>query len=100
MSFFDRQGIPESLVRDGAQAENRPGSRKEPHSGDGQGNSNEDNSDSNSNSILESDKENKFEKDIRILQDYLFRNAFTGATGHAKMVGGQWTAQSIEAVLH
>ncbi len=29
MSFFDRQGIPESLVGDRAQAENGPGSREE-----------------------------------------------------------------------
>ena len=49
---------------------NGPGSREEPHSGDGQGNSNEDDSDSDSESISESDKNNEFEKDVRILRDY------------------------------
>ncbi|KAL9062882.1 MAG: hypothetical protein Q9161_009717 [Pseudevernia consocians] len=80
MSFFDRQGIPESLVRDRAQAENGPGSREEPYSGDGQGNSNEDDSDSDSDSISESDKDNKFEKDIRILRDYSFISFDTNQT--------------------
>ena len=72
MSFFDRQGIPESLVRDRAQAENGPGSREEPYSDDGQGNSNGDDSDSDSDSISESDKNNEFVKDVRILRDYSF----------------------------
>ena len=80
MSFFDRQGIPKSLVRDRAQAENGPESREEPHSGDGQGNSNEDDSDSDSDSISESDKDNKFEKDIRILRDYSFISFDTNQT--------------------
>ena len=70
MSFFDRQGIPVSLVRDRAHAENGPGSREEPHSGNGTGNSNEDDSDSDSDSISELDKENEFKKDVRMLQDY------------------------------
>ena len=79
MSFFDRQGIPESLVRDRAQAEN---GREEPHSGDGQGSSNEDDSDSNSDSdsISESDKDNEFEKDVRILRDYSFISFDTNQT--------------------
>ena len=82
MSFFDRQGIPESLVRDRAQAENGPGSREEPYSGDGQGNSNEDDSDidSDSDSISESDKDNEFEKDVRILRDYSFISYDTNQT--------------------
>ena len=82
MSFFDRQGIPESLVRDRAQAENGPGSREEPHSGDGQGNSNEDdsNSDSDSDSISKLDKDNEFEKDVRILRDYSFISFDTNQT--------------------
>ena len=82
MSFFDRQGIPESLVRDRAQAENGPGSREEPYSGDGQGNSNEDDSDSDSDSdsISESDKDNEFEKDVRILRKYSFISFDTNQT--------------------
>ena len=80
MSFFDRQGIPKSLVRDRAQAENRPGNREEPHSGDGQGNSNEDDSDSDSDSISESDKNNEFEKDVRILRVYSFISFDTNQT--------------------
>lgn len=84
MSFFDRQGIPESLVRDGAQAENEPRSREERHPDDGQGNNNEDNGDrdsySDKDSISESGKDHEFEKDVRILRDYSFISFDTSQT--------------------
>ena len=80
MSFFDRQGIPESLIRDRAQAENGRGSREERCSGDGEGNGNEDDSVSDSDSISESDNYNEFEKDVRILRDYSFISFDTNQT--------------------
>ena len=82
MNFFDRQSIPESLLKDRAQAENRPRSRKECHFGDGQGKSYKDNSDndSDSDSISESDKDNGFEKDARTLRDYSFISFDTNQT--------------------
>ena len=84
MSFFDRQGIPESLVKNRARAENGLRSREERHFGDGQGNSNGDDSnsdsDSDSDSILESDEDDEFEKDARILRDYSFISFDTNQT--------------------
>ena len=82
MSFFDRQSIPESLLKDRAQAEKGPRSRNERYPSDGQRNSNEDNnnSDSDSGSMSEPDKDDEFEKDVRMLRDYLFISFDTNQT--------------------
>lgn len=65
MSFFDRQSIPESLLRD--RAENETENRRSDHK---QGNSDKD--DRSSVSKSESDEDKEFEKDLQILRDYSF----------------------------
>jgi len=76
MSFFDRRGIPEYLVRGRARPRKGPGSREERRPDDQQGNRNEDggdgDSDSDGNSILEASKHDGFEENLQILRGYSF----------------------------
>ena len=84
MSFFDRQGIPEPLVRGRARAGNGPGSRKERRRDDEKGNGNEDGSDGDGNgdrdSISEASNDDGFEEDVQILRDYSFISLETSRT--------------------
>jgi hypothetical protein len=105
MSFFDRQGISEALVRKRAESGNGHGSQEErdEHNGREEEEDNEDDASKCS-------KDDRFEDDVQTLRDYSFlsvgtdrtfeMNACAGATGYAKMVGGQQKARAVEAVLH
>ena len=72
MSFFDRQGIPEALVRNQAETGNDHRSREEPYKEDEK----EDDEDSASNP----DKDDRFEDDVDILRNYSFISIETDRT--------------------
>jgi tetratricopeptide (TPR) repeat protein len=72
MSFFDRQGIPETLIRNQGGTGNR-------HKGEEAINTDGENSDSD-NSMLEASVNDGFEEDVLTLRDYSFITLTTDAT--------------------
>lgn len=72
MSFFDRQGIPEDLLRNQGEVENRSGNLGK-DGGVDEGNGNEDN-------VSESSVDDKFEDDILTLRNYSFISVNSDAT--------------------
>ncbi|KAI4163243.1 MAG: hypothetical protein LQ342_003179 [Letrouitia transgressa] len=71
MSFFDRQGIPDSLIRN--RAESRSGHRsQEEHSIDKEREGTQESDEDNKDSASISSKDDEFEDDVQILRDYSF----------------------------
>ena len=78
MSFFDRQGIPEALVRKRVESGSRHGSQEErdEHNGIEEEEGNEDNEDNAS----ECSEDDGFEDDVQTLRDYSFLSVSTDRT--------------------
>jgi len=76
MSFFDRQGIPESLVRNRAQTGGGCGSQSQLD----QDKERENGEESGENSISDSSEDDGFEDDIQVLRNYSFISIDTDGT--------------------
>ena len=74
MSFFDRQGIPEFLVRNRAQTRGDRGSQNQFD----RDNERENGEESGGNSTSDSSEDDEFENDVQILRDYSFISIDTG----------------------
>jgi len=116
MSFFDRQGIPEALVRDRARVESGPGTREERRPDDEQGNGNEDGSggdgdgdndddgdgegNGDRDSISEAGQDDRFEEDVQILRDYSFISLSADGTFEMHALVRLATRRWLEAYGH
>ena len=77
MSFFDRQGIPEALVRKRAESVNGHGSQEERDEHDGR----EEEEEEDDNDVTsESSEDNGFEDDVQTLRNYSFLSVNTDQT--------------------
>ena len=78
MSFFDRQGIPESLVRNRAQIGSGCGSQSQSQLD--QDTERENGKESGENSMSDSSEDDKFEDDVQVLRNYSFISCDTDRT--------------------
>ncbi|KAL8831573.1 MAG: hypothetical protein Q9191_000782 [Dirinaria sp. TL-2023a] len=69
MSFFDRQGIPETLIRKRTEIGNGHRSQEERDEHDSE---EEENKKDNKDDVSESNEEDEFEDDVQMLRNYLF----------------------------
>ncbi len=76
MSFFDRQGIPESLVRNRAQTGGGCGSQSQLD----QDKERENGEESDENSMSDSSEDDGFEDDVQVLRNYSFISIDTDRT--------------------
>ena len=77
MSFFDRQGIPEALVRKRSESENGHGSQEER---DKLNEEEEEEEEEDKDDASEYSKDDRFEDDLQTLRDYSFVSVGTDGT--------------------
>lgn len=80
MSFFDRQGIPEALVRKRAESGNGHGSQEELDERDGREEEEEEEEEDNEDNVSECSEDDGFEDDVQTLRDYSFLSVGTDRT--------------------